>query len=71
MLDPEERQVMDALMTVMRTITRWGLRANVNEMMAAIHVLQGFVVQHMLQRIEPEQWSRWFTDAAPKKGRDA
>jgi hypothetical protein len=63
-LDPEEREMMDLLVSFTRGLEDWGLRANQAEMTAAIHVLQGFVVHHMLQRIAPQAWSSWY--AAPE-----
>lgn len=59
-LDAHEQAVMDALLGVMRTITReWGMHANGSELVAAVHVVQGFIVQHMLHRLSPENWSDW------------
>ena len=41
----------------------WGLRANSAEFYGAIHTLQSFIVQHMLQRQEPEYWASWYQKA--------
>lgn len=30
------------------------------EVVAAVHVLQGTVIQHALQRIDPENFSAWY-----------
>lgn len=38
------------------------LASNREEVYAAIHVLQGFVIQHMLQRLEPETFGTWYDD---------
>jgi len=51
---------MDALAMIVQKVQLWGLRANLSEMTTAVHVLQGFVIQHMLHRVDPEQWSDWF-----------
>jgi hypothetical protein len=59
-LDAEEQETMDALLGVMRTITQtWGMSQNSTELASAVHVLQGFIVQHMLHRLAPEHWSAW------------
>jgi hypothetical protein len=53
-LNHEEQQAMDALLGVMGTITRtWDMTSNSNELAAAVHVIQGFIVQHMLHRLNP------------------
>jgi DNA modification methylase len=51
--------------TVMTSPPYWDLRHNGTEMVSAIHVLQGFVVQHMLQRLDAESWGNWY---APIRG---
>jgi hypothetical protein len=38
------------------------LATNLSEMTSAIHVLQGFVIQHMLHRCMPGEWGTWFGD---------
>lgn len=60
LLDDEEQAAMDAVNNAMSQIVALGLRANGTELASAIHVLQGFVVQHMLQRREAEHWGNWF-----------
>jgi hypothetical protein len=64
-LDPEERETMDLLLAFMRQLDDWGLRVNQGEMTAAIHVLQSFVVQHMLERIAPQAWASWYGAPSP------
>jgi hypothetical protein len=45
---------------VMQTITQdWGMTTNGTELGSAVHVIQGFIVQHMLHRLAPEEWSGW------------
>lgn len=59
-LDAEEQAVMDALLGVMSAIRNdWGMTANASELSAAVHVIQGFVIQHMLHRLAPESWGSW------------
>lgn len=44
---------------------RWKLKRGNNlemEFCAALHVLQGFIVQHMLQREDPGEWGEWFEE---------
>jgi hypothetical protein len=61
-LNEEEQETMEALTDVMTTITRrWRMTQNASELASAVHVIQGFVVQHMLHRLEPESWSSWQT----------
>jgi len=60
-LDAEEREAMDHLLAFMGiVVNRWKLRANHGELAPAIHVLQGFVTQHMLARQSPEHWGDWW-----------
>lgn len=59
-LDETEQKAMDALIACMVEIQTWGDKANQSEFIAAIHVVQSFIIQHMLYRLEPTQWSDWF-----------
>lgn len=60
-LDAEEQEAMDHLLAFMEIVSRrWRLACNSGEMTAAIHVLQGFVIQHMLTRIQPDEWGDWW-----------
>ena len=66
-LDGEEQEAMDALLGVMNTITRtWDMTQNSSELASAVHVIQGFIIQHMLHRLAPEEWSGWTTPAVPE-----
>ena len=59
-LDDQERAAMDELLSVMDTIqNEWGMQSNGGELASAIHVLQGFIIQHMLHRLAPDRWSGW------------
>lgn len=66
MLNDEEQEVITLLSAVVQHIYDWGLRANQGELIQAVHVIQGFIIQHMLQRLSPE-WSKWYVvrDEAP------
>lgn len=66
-LNAEEQAVMDHISAAMAGIQGpLGLReidgqyVNINELVVAVHTLQSFVIQHMLQRIEPDKWGKWF-----------
>jgi len=59
-LNETEQAAMDDLLAAADTILSWELKANHEELTAAIHVIQGFIVQHMLQRIAPEAWGHWY-----------
>lgn len=60
-LNEDEQEAWDLLGAFMRKLQTWGLRTNEDELAAAVHVLQGFVVQHMLRRCVPQgAWSAWY-----------
>lgn len=62
-LDREEEKAMNLLMVFMEIVRKdWKMTANGSEFTSAIHVLQGFVVQHMLHRLNPEEWADWLVD---------
>ena len=54
----EEKQVLQCLGKIHQKILDWGLRANVAELVQAVHVIQGFIIQHMLERVAPEEFGR-------------
>jgi hypothetical protein len=56
----EEQAAMDDLMAFTEKVRTWGDNVNAREMVAAVHVLQGFVVQRMLHRLNPAEWSDWY-----------
>lgn len=65
-LDADEQAIMDHILAAMRGIIDLGLKPTPNlrnEMAGAVHVLQGFVVQHMLQRLAPDEWGSWYEPA--------
>ena len=63
-LNEEEQAIMDHILSAMRGIQNMGLRCNEAELAIAVHGLQQFVIQHMLQRIAPGKWGEWFTEEA-------
>lgn len=60
-LNDEEEEVMMLLLGVYERIVDWGLGANQYELAAAVHTIQGFIVQHMLNRLAPDAWQDWFS----------
>lgn len=62
-LDDVEAEAMDHLYAFMRIVqTQWHLKTNFEELGAAVHVLQGYVIGHMLKRLAPESWGNWYDD---------
>lgn len=60
-LDDEEQEAMDHLLAFMNIVTnRWGLAVNTGELASGVHVCQGFITQHMLHRLAPDNWSDWY-----------
>lgn len=60
-LSEDEQEAMDGVNSAFNIIAnRWKLRANANELTAAVHVVQGFIVQHMLARLTEGQWGNWW-----------
>lgn len=64
----EEDEVSGAILFIMqRIVSDWGLRVNIDELGAAVHVLQSFVIQHMLIRLSPPgKWGMWYETLIPK-----
>lgn len=67
LLDADERKALDAILAAGDAVLALGLAHNKVEFYTHIHGLQGFVVQHMLQRIEPEHWNAWFDPDEAKR----
>lgn len=60
-MDEEEQAAMsDLLRAYNRILKEWRLEQNDAELAAAVHVIQGFIVQHMLNRLNPSHWSSWY-----------
>jgi hypothetical protein len=62
--DAEEERAMAGLAEVHRQILSWGLQGNGLELTAAIHVIQSFIIQRFLHRINPTAFSSWYSRAA-------
>lgn len=60
--DPEEEIASDHLLEFMKTMKKWKLNCNQDELNQAIHILQLFIIKHMLQRLEAEGFSNWYDD---------
>jgi hypothetical protein len=60
-MDDEEVAAMSEINSFTARIYDWGLCTNKSELIAATHVLEGFVIQHMLHRVQPNQWSDWYS----------
>lgn len=58
----EERLANESLLDAVSRIQGWGLKANHAELVQATHVIQGFIVQHMLQRLNPDAFGRWYEE---------
>lgn len=67
-LNPEEQEAFDYLGKYVELVVhRWGLKdSQRSELLAAIHVLQMYPIQHMLYRAVPDHWSNWWEDHAPQ-----
>ena len=66
-LNEREQACMDKILAAMESILQLDgtvstLRANSGELASAVHVLQQFPVQHMLHRLDPENWSNWWEE---------
>jgi hypothetical protein len=60
-LNSDEQEVMDHLTGVLEiVIERWRMKHNMQEVISAAHTLQSAVVQHLLNRVNPDQWSSWW-----------
>lgn len=61
LLNDDEETAMARLADFMTDLRRWGLSANEGEMTAAVHVLQGFVIQHAIER-QFAGFNSWFRE---------
>lgn len=63
-LNEEEREAMDGLHRAFEIITeRWKLKANTHELVAALRVVQAFIIQHMISR-QTDKWTSWWEKGA-------
>lgn len=63
LLNESEQTAWNDVVSAMQRIQAWGLATNESELGQAVHVIQGFITQHMLQRIEPDHWGHWYVGA--------
>lgn len=56
----EERAALDAVLDYLDIVRGWEPIANMNELIPAIHVLQHFVIQHVIHRADPDNWGAWY-----------
>jgi len=61
-LDEVEKEAMNELLRAYNKILGWGLEHNREELTGAVHVIQSFIVQHMLHRLSPDAWSDWYRE---------
>lgn len=54
--------LINETMNAIQTIDNKKLKANEHELIAAIHILQMFVKQHYLHRIEPTTFANWWEE---------
>jgi hypothetical protein len=63
-LDVDEQEIMDHILAAMEGIIALGLKMDSDnlgtELTLHVHGLQGFVIQHMLQRVERDAWGKWY-----------
>lgn len=58
--DQEEQVASDHLIAFMQQVQDWDLNCNQQELVTAIHTLQTFVIKHMIQRLNGENFSEWY-----------
>lgn len=66
-LNADEQKAMDAIGAAMAAVQVIGpdvLVSNRGELVAAVHVLQSFVSQHALYRVDPQHWSAWYHNSS-------
>lgn len=60
-----------AVMEAMNSVDERGvLIYNVEEYIAAIHILQSFLKQHIVHRLFPDEFSDWWEERDGKKGNE-
>lgn len=65
MLNKDEEQVLDNLNLIRRKVMyEWNLGTNNNaEFIGAIHVIQHFIIMHMLARKAPVEFNSWYLES--------
>ena len=58
----DEAKAMDHLLKAAGIIFDWKPKGNYEELGTAIHVMQGFIIQHMLHRLNPRHWNSWYEE---------
>lgn len=56
--------IAEAMVAIQHLDERGSLQYNTDELAQAIHVLQSFVKQHILWRLDPEWFSDWYEPIA-------
>ena len=59
-LNIEEESASSLLLKTYYQILDWGLNCNQGELTHAVHTIQMFIIKHMLQRLEAEDFSPWY-----------
>jgi hypothetical protein len=69
LLTEEEEAAVEHLLAFMEIVKdEWGLFANHDQLVLGMHLLQQFVQQHVLHRLDPDNWSDWYTETEEKAG---
>lgn len=66
-LEGDESEAMEAVNRAAGIIFGWRPRGNQTELSTAVHTLQGFIVQHMLARLNPDDWTPWYETQQPEE----
>lgn len=57
----DEEKAMNHLLEYMKILKSWGgWETNNTDRTLALNILQSFIIQHMLARLNPDQWSNWY-----------
>ena len=59
-LNEDEQAVFDLLSEARNRIHAWGLKDNLDELDHGLHTVMQFIIQHMLQRENPQAWAQWY-----------
>lgn len=67
-LEPGESRIMDHTIGIIHELNDLGLEYNSEELAAAIHTIQTFVMVRVLHRHYPEYWSQWYKEPTETDG---
>lgn len=67
-LEPAEKRIMDLSVDLIQGLYDLGLEYNKEELVAAIHTIQHFVMISVLHRHYPAYWSQWFKEPTESDG---